>query len=491
MWAYVILLGILVVLYVLGMRYQDDYINKLEDKKRSLTFLYPSIGFWVRKLGLFQSESTKRRIEVYQLLNPGRDARKAYCLELYHKFSILYAILFITSVLGIAVQASNHSTNLKNLQIQRPATGLGIKEQTIDVILKENEKKVEESFTYSIRPRKYTDKEVRQFKKEAEDYVLERMKGDNESLNHVQSSLNLLVNIPSNPVKVSWNLGGQDLIMEDGTLNNKNLTEKTFVTIQASFSYEEQEEYKEIPIGIMPYSWSWEEQAKEGFLKMLKQLDERNKEEETYTLPSRTEGYSIEYRMPEKENAKKFFFCGGLGCVVTWIYWDEKTKKSRKKRDEECQLAYPNIVYKLTLLLGAGMTLRGAWQRIIQDYLKEKKGSPEKVRYVYEEMIITWNEMENGIPEIEAFAQFGKRMKLRPYLRFSSLITQNLKKGTKGFLLQLEAEAKEAQEERKQLARRLGEEAGTKLLFPMLIMLVIVLVIVMLPAFLSFSKGGL
>ena len=75
MWAYVILLGILVVLYVLGMRYQDDYINKLEDKKRSLTFLYPSVGFWVRKLGLFQSESTKRRIEVYQLLNPGRDAR--------------------------------------------------------------------------------------------------------------------------------------------------------------------------------------------------------------------------------------------------------------------------------------------------------------------------------------------------------------------------------------------------------------------------------
>jgi 1,4-dihydroxy-2-naphthoate octaprenyltransferase len=71
------------------------------------------------------------------------------------------------------------------------------------------------------------------------------------------------------------------------------------------------------------------------------------------------------------------------------------------------------------------------------------------------------------------------------------MIAQNLKKGTKGFLLQLEAEAKEAQEERKQLAKRLGEEAGTKLVFPMLVMLVIVLAIVMVPALLSFSKGGL
>ena len=491
MWGCIILLGMLVFIYVLGARYQDRHLSKLDVKKCSLHFLYPSIGFWLQRLGFFQSESAKRRIEVYQLLNPGKDAREAYYLESYHKFSILYAILFITSVLGIAVQVSNHSINLKELQIQRPATDLGEKEQNIDVILKENEKETEESFTFSIHPRKYTDNEIRQFKKEAEDYVLASMKGDNESLNDVQSSLNLVVKIPSNPVKVSWNLGGQDLIMEDGTLNNKYLTEKTFVTIQVCFSYEEQEEYKEIPVGIMPYNWSWEEEAKEGFLNMVKQLDESNKEEEAYILPGRTGKYSIVYRMPKKENAKKFFLCGILGCIAAWIYWDESIKKSKKKRDEECQLAYPNIVYKLTLLLGAGMTLRGAWQRIIHDYLKEKKESPEKMKYVYEEMIITWNEMENGISEIEAFAQFGKRMKLRPYLRFSSLITQNLKKGTKGFLLQLETEAKEAQEERKQLARRLGEEAGTKLLFPMLIMLVIVLAIVMLPAFLSFSKGGL
>lgn len=53
----------------------------------------------------------------------------------------------------------------------------------------------------------------------------------------------------------------------------------------------------------------------------------------------------------------------------------------------------------------------------------------------------------------------------------------------------LEQEAEEAFEERKNSAKKLGEEAGTKLLFPMLLMLGIVIAIIMVPALLSFQIG--
>ena len=46
-------------------------------------------------------------------------------------------------------------------------------------------------------------------------------------------------------------------------------------------------------------------------------------------------------------------------------------------------------------------------------------------------------------------------------------------------------EAEEAFEERKSMARKLGEEAGTKMLFPMMMMFGIIIVIIMIPAFLS------
>ena len=42
-------------------------------------------------------------------------------------------------------------------------------------------------------------------------------------------------------------------------------------------------------------------------------------------------------------------------------------------------------------------------------------------------------------------------------------------------------------EERHQLARKLGEQAGTKLLVPMMLMFGVVLIILMAPALMSFS----
>ena len=49
----------------------------------------------------------------------------------------------------------------------------------------------------------------------------------------------------------------------------------------------------------------------------------------------------------------------------------------------------------------------------------------------------------------------------------------------------LKLESIQAFEERKAQAKRLGEEAGTKLLLPMFLMLAMVLVIVIVPAFLT------
>ena len=48
-------------------------------------------------------------------------------------------------------------------------------------------------------------------------------------------------------------------------------------------------------------------------------------------------------------------------------------------------------------------------------------------------------------------------------------------------------EATVALEERKALAKKLGEEAGTKMLLPLIMMLGIVIAIIMVPAMQSFS----
>ena len=68
------------------------------------------------------------------------------------------------------------------------------------------------------------------------------------------------------------------------------------------------------------------------------------------------------------------------------------------------------------------------------------------------------------------------------YRRLSSLLARNLEKGTRNLCDLLSAEAQEAWENRKFQAKKLGEEAGMKLLFPMLLLFVLILIILLYPA---------
>ena len=102
-------------------------------------------------------------------------------------------------------------------------------------------------------------------------------------------------------------------------------------------------------------------------------------------------------------------------------------------------------------------------------------------------MAAAWNEMCGGVPEKDCYESFGGRCGLQAYMKLGALLSQNLRRGTKGLADALRLEGIHAFEERKALARRRGEEAGTKLLLPMFLMLAVVLVIVIVPAFLSIS----
>ena len=99
-----------------------------------------------------------------------------------------------------------------------------------------------------------------------------------------------------------------------------------------------------------------------------------------------------------------------------------------------------------------------------------------------EEILETCFEMRNGVGEARAYENFGSRCQIEAYRKLGSLLAQNLKKGSKGLIHILETEAAEGMEERKQQAKKLGEEAGTKLLIPMMMMLVLVMGILVIPS---------
>ena len=195
----------------------------------------------------------------------------------------------------------------------------------------------------------------------------------------------------------------------------------------------------------------------------------------------------LEYK-DETEDPSVFFPVMGFAMAAVYGLKDrQEAQKEKKRRDHQLLLDYSEILSRIMVFTGAGMTVRGAWEKIMEDYEKRREEKRSGRRYAYEEMAKTSYQMAAGKAEGEAYEEFGRRCGLQPYMKFAGLLIQNRKEGMKNLNQVMQQEMKSAFEERKNLARRQGEEAGTKLLAPLFAMLGVVMVMVMVPAMLAFA----
>ena len=78
--------------------------------------------------------------------------------------------------------------------------------------------------------------------------------------------------------------------------------------------------------------------------------------------------------------------------------------KQIKKRNSELISDYPEIVSKLLLLHGAGLTIQNAFSTILLD---SKKTSNSK-HYIYQEIELTLNKLKSGASESGRGARLGQ-----------------------------------------------------------------------------------
>lgn len=211
-------------------------------------------------------------------------------------------------------------------------------------------------------------------------------------------------------------------------------------------------------------------------------LDEGTLYEDSYILPEEWQGYTLRYHLQEEKN---YIFIPILGILVAGLlYYKEMDdiKKKKQALEREAVLDYPSLVSKFCLFIGAGLSVRSSWEAIVEEY-RENTG---KKRYVYEEMLKADNKLKAGINEAKVYKEFANDIGIKPYVKLISLLEQNRKTGIKGLRDILNKEAEVAWLERVNLARRLGEEASTKLLLPLFLMLLVILLMIICPVMLKF-----
>jgi len=313
--------------------------------------------------------------------------------------------------------------------------------------------------------------------------------GENNVLSHVDKPLVLINSWNKAPISIYWESSDRNIIAEDGSLNTDGVSkEGKEVVLSATMICGDLVKEKEFKVMVYPPDLSKEEEIKQKLLGLLDREQSDSETKQYLELPDMLDGDIIVWKEPVAELFPVLFLLL-IVCVVA-VFWgkDSELHKEYEKRNEQLLLEYPEFVSKLQLLLCSGLSVRSSFARMGKEYLKRKKEGGKK-QYVCEELLLAVRKMENGMPESEALKFFGERCNLFCYKKLVSLILHNLKRGSDGLIDSLMSESRNAFEERKQTARKSGEEAGTKLLLPMMLMMGIVLVIIVIPAYFSF--GGI
>ncbi len=342
----------------------------------------------------------------------------------------------------------------------------------------------EEIFDYLVEERKFTTQEIEKLYKEAQALLPTAILGENEKLEDVRKNLDLVCELAGYPFEISWESSAYSLVDTDGTVLNGELTTGEIVTLTARFDYEDWSKEYPLLVQVNPVIYTPQEAIRSRVEALLKEHEESTKSGEAMVLPDRLGPEPIVWREIIEDSSSYFLLLVLISAGV--IYWGKGRKLDQKleARRRELLMDYPEIVNKLALYMGAGMTIRNAFFKMGEDYKKQRK---LRKKYVYEEIMITCNELQGGKSETEAYERFGKRCQVQAYSKLAALLSQNIRKGSNDLLRMFRQEADNAFAERKSLAKKLGEEAGTKLLMPMMMMLCVVMVIIMIPAYFSFT----
>lgn len=290
------------------------------------------------------------------------------------------------------------------------------------------------------------------------------------------------------------------LMDSDGTLHNETLSPGTVVTGYLSLIMSTdivpenvdgeakylKTQYHSAPyriyVGIVPRELSRYEFLLLQLQQAITTEDEGSLSENMLSLPTEIDGQRIYYSEHEDRSYLLLPLLGVIAAMAIYMRQGQARRTEKKQREALLMLDYSELVSKLMVYIGAGLTVRNALETISQHFDALIARGIKADRPLYQELRTMVIQFRRNMPESEIYLSFGRRVNLKPYTKLVSLIEQNRMNGARNLRAMLELEMEDAFEQRKTTARRLGEEAGTKLLFPLFIMLGIVMIIVIVPA---------
>lgn len=477
--------AVLIILYIAGTcrwgsALFSDKIFIIRWMKSSGYYFYRKIicRYLENETNLSEHKNYRRMQQIYVKKDVSTEWREYQA----KKYALLLTGLLSVSIAGgIFFIIAKNTVAITELELQRPDYGEADREYSFLAKTDDGEEEID----LTLEARIYSQEEIQKIFEEYYEALFYKVKGKNQNLQEIRTALDFEPDIKWKGIDISWSTSDYNLISEEGKVFLDHAKEgKTQVNLYLSMSHDQYSKMFEIPVTIVKYA----SDSTDSLQSYLKRKQEENPEEEMMELPQTFNGKKIQYFFSTGNSMGAGVVLLIITIVFLFLYRQQSILKEQcTKREKQMKEDYSEIISKLLILIRAGMPVKSAWMRIVEEYQQQRrKGYP--IHYAQEEMTAAIRKMENGSSEGEAYLEFGKRCGQHLYLKLGSLLEQNLKKGNYGIAKILESERIQSLEERRREVRAEGELAGTKLMMPMIVLFALVLLIIMVPSFMTFGN---
>ncbi len=481
---YVLMLMLIFLYVILGWLSRKEQIQKnigvfFRPFYRIATYIYKKIC--IKNIHRFTSLQVRRDL---QYLYPRENINLLETDYYIKKISLILIICLVGVALSSLVKLQNVESNVLSRDgiVKRNNYAEGDQTLYAEAHVGTGEPHL---ITIKMAERILDPKEAESLEEEFWEELSSIILGNNISHEEITEDLALIEELEGYPFAVKWTSNSPEYMNRRGEIGVIKEWEGVMVILTAHISYGELEWVHNLTVQLQPRKISERERERQELSWLIEELEAESTNQEEWNLPQEYKGKKIIWREHIEDNSILLLMISFAVAVGIYFLLDKDLHSNHEKRREEMKESYPQIINKMVLFLSAGMTIRGAFQKIAEDYNAENKDIKQN-KAVYEEMLCTCQELRMGASESVAYEAFGKRSGSQEYIKFCTLLGQNLKKGNSTLLNRLREESQKAIQEQMNHRMKIGEEATTKLLVPMIIMLSIVMVLVMVPAFSGF-----
>ena len=330
-------------------------------------------------------------------------------------------------------------------------------------------------------------------KKRYEDRFFRRLKkkvlGENRSWSKIRQPLDFQESLSGYPFEISYRAEDADLIYLDGSLGPRaemlSPKESIATRVHVTARYGDWMMQRTWNVKLISQKESIRDDPFQKMKDYLTRLNQKNRGRKAVTLSSQWEGYQV---FPDQSTINLPLFVGFFilaGALLPGLrIW--KICQQGDLTKKQCEKDFSSIVHRLALYMGSGLSFMSAVDRIGRDYVRRRERQGQ--RFAFEKMLVMDRQMKAGVSQTRACRNWGDQFRGTGYQKLALILIQSFTRGTREARAMMDKEEAEAFRSSVDRARKEGEEASTKLLFPMIIMLGEVTLLVMLPAILQFNN---